>query len=127
MKNLPQRNISFLVVWLTMFSCVFARGQNTSGTDKKSDFLHLNLPGTKMQQVTHNTDYIGGPDTGIEVLFAGHQNTISNAAYSAKIDITNSPQPVFCKMEWEMEKAIHVPLRFRLGSLADCNMLEGKH
>jgi len=49
--------------------------------------------------------------------------------------IVNRPVPAnyymstlgfFCKREWELEKKIHIPFRFRLGSLEYCNYLEGK-
>ncbi len=32
----------------------------------------------------------------------------------------------FCKKEWQLEKAIKIPFKFRLGTVDDCNKLEGK-
>jgi hypothetical protein len=31
-----------------------------------------------------------------------------------------------CKREWQLEKAAHIPVRIRIGSLEECNFLEGK-
>jgi len=33
---------------------------------------------------------------------------------------------VFCREELKIEKTVKIPLRFRLGSLAQCNYYEGK-
>lgn len=32
----------------------------------------------------------------------------------------------FCKKEWQLEKAVKIPFKFRLGSLQQCDWLEGK-
>ena len=32
----------------------------------------------------------------------------------------------FCKKEWQLEKAVKIPVRLRLGSLDYCDQLEGK-
>ncbi|MEK7256495.1 MAG: hypothetical protein AAB316_17195, partial [Bacteroidota bacterium] len=36
-------------------------------------------------------------------------------------------QPIFCQLEWAMERKIKVPVRFRLGEVQYVDMLEGKN
>jgi hypothetical protein len=128
MKNRPQRQISFLVVWLTMFSFLNGWGQKPYRAGAKIDFSHLILPGTRMREMTHNSDYSGGVDLACGVIFVKQAKLTLQDSYAVKMNIYNSPpSAIFCKIEWEMEKSTHIPLRFRLGSLADCNALEGKH
>jgi hypothetical protein len=132
MKNRPERLICFLVVWLTMFSCISGKGQNISKKAELSpDFKHLWLPGTNaMFNISKTQARSYGGMYGSLMLSSGiilARTMTTDQKYVIPSDIYYIQSGFFCKREWEIEKATHVPLRFRLGSLADCNALEGKH
>lgn len=67
------------------------------------------------------------------------QNPGNKDSFSFSVQITNARvyQPLpgsfytqhfgfFCRKELQIEKSVKIPLRFRLGSLDQCNYLEGK-
>jgi hypothetical protein len=128
MKNRPERLICFLVVWLTMFSFDQANGQNSLKKDFSTDFGHIRLPGgNSMASVSAAKDSALNerPDGLSGAIFT---NTMaSGTEYTIPSNIYYIQSGFFCKREWELEKTTHIPFRFRLGSLADCNALEGKH
>jgi hypothetical protein len=124
MNNRLQRLNFFLVVWFTMISCLSGWGQNISAITSEKDFARLTLPGTKTLQMSRNTD-TKGLDLAWGVVFK--QSINSERVFSVPSNIYYIQSGVVCKMEWELEKASHIPFRFRLGSLADCNAMEGKH
>ena len=126
MKNRPERIIFFLVVWLTMFSFLKGWGQKPYPKGSGKDFSHLILPGSNIQEMTRHTGYTGGFDLVYGSVFGSTLNGRPNEINPVKIYALSPPAAIFCKIEWEMEKATHIPLRFRLGSLADCNAMEGK-
>jgi hypothetical protein len=142
MKNRPERKISFLVVWLTMFSCISGYGQNFYKKGLKTDFLKLSYPGGPVERLYPNlpvyrllADY-GVPLEGVSQSpvsgyiernpFKGI-NWQMGSTYTQPANLYYLQSGYFCKREWEIEKATHIPFRFRLGSLADCDTMEGKH
>ena len=112
-----------------MFSCISGYGQILL---KKSalepDFKHLWLPGANAGVQGYQTRLycrVDDFDRSWGVVLARTQTT--NREYLMSPDNYYRQSGFFCKREWELEKATHIPFRFRLGSLADCNAMEGKH
>ena len=129
MKNRPERKISFLVVWLTMFSCISGNGQILlKKADLTPDFKHLWLPGANADLRANNGLIMGGClahlDRSWGVVVAKTETT--NREYRSTGSLLYAIRFLLQK-EWELEKATHIPFRFRLGSLADCDAMEGKH
>jgi hypothetical protein len=141
MKNRPERLISFLVVWLTMFSCIWASGQIPVLRAPERDFLQLKYPGDPEGHLLSGL-YSGEAEKWSTVQIFDYKPTEVNSyyrvdpfpgpggnpgtAYAQRPDLYYIQSGFFCKREWELEKAVHIPFRFRLGSLADCNAIEGK-
>jgi hypothetical protein len=48
------------------------------------------------------------------------------ATFSPGKDYYTKNLSFFCRQEWKFERATGLPLRLRVGSLAQCNLLEGK-
>jgi hypothetical protein len=135
MNNRPQRHICFLVVWLTMFSCMIAHAQKDFQQGQKKDFLLLIYPVTPATRFNLNPGFLRtdkGNQSGDLLFpvispFSGALAGQPYCVYTQPSNLYYIQSGFFCKREWELEKTTHIPFRFRLGSLADCNALEGKH
>jgi hypothetical protein len=141
MKNRPERIIFFLVVWLTMFSCLNGWGQKSAAGGPEMDFLQLKYPGKagdKLGLKSPVSSQNEGIPRPLKPFFSQDLNSGLNrhgstpvtagkaVIYTQPADFYYIQSGFFCRREWELEKTTHIPLRFRLGSLADCNALEGK-
>jgi hypothetical protein len=126
MMNRSQRLKSFLVVWLTMFSCIYLHAQNFYELGINHDFEQLKYPGSgslfnrEQVPVQHNLQR----DSGVDIRHAWFTRAVKTVTIPSNIFYIQSG--IMCKGEWQLEKATHIPFRLRLGSLADCNALEGK-
>jgi hypothetical protein len=142
MNNRQQRLNFFLVVWFTMISFLNGWGQNISVISPKTDFLGLRYPGTLVALLYPQWPLYKSEIACFPGLSDEEQTRVSGqikpdpfkglnwgmeGSYIQPPNLYYLQSGYFCKREWEFEKATHIPFRFRLGSLADCNAMEGKH
>ena len=143
MNNRQERLYFFLVVWFTMISSVQGWGQNPYAVTGKVNFSSVPYPGNLQVSHSENGAFLLKNEGDI-LLRSIPENPSSQLYFSPNFytgagagkaeDLYAQPSNLyylqsgfFCKREWEFEKTTHIPFRFRLGSLADCNAMEGKH
>jgi len=142
MNNRQQRLNFFLVVWFTMISSVSGWGQNKGVTEPKKNFLNIPFPGASVAYIypsvplyaSQMSYFQGHTEAEQTTVFAQIKQKSSNGlswgkdgSYTQPANLYYLQSGFFCKREWEFEKATHIPFRFRLGSLAECNAMEGKN
>ena len=121
-----QRKISFIVsVFLTVFVLKVKAQQRFSFNENRY----------KKIDSTYQSDVIKtfGIGSASSSFFSGYHPGIQKVSFVEKIqpasvsgDFYSQHLGFICKKEYKLEKATHIPFRFRLGSLEYCNYLEGK-
>jgi hypothetical protein len=128
--NLQQNKIEvgmdfniFLIVLCSTFFCrgSYAQQSSVSLTHKSSSLYILSFthePGRKTTPDLYGFSFSQNKDApNREVFYPGttpaKDRTVKNLAF-------------FCRQEWKIEKTLKIPFQFRVGSLAQCNALEGK-
>jgi hypothetical protein len=117
-----------------MFSCISGMGQNLFKKEGLTpDFKHLWMPGSNSEKsafqvrIWNAQRFVGHLDLSFGVVFA--ETPVDNREYTIPpgANYNYIQTGFFCRKEWELEKATHIPFRFRLGSLAEMDAMEGKH
>jgi hypothetical protein len=119
-----QRRISFIVVCLISILYFTAHAQTITGNGSKK------LPGKIVfspLSVVNNCLYFSPAIINYQLLFPANTNVKNYPPEIINRNFYVQHLGFVCKKEWQFEKTTHIPFRFRLGSLENCNYLEGKN
>jgi hypothetical protein len=127
--NVAQRFYKIIVAFLFCFKIAQAEGQQTHpeipaaaaykpvlGIEKKPWYFRKSISFNKIYVPAQRDSLVLPP---LRLSSLNIPTTITNNFYTQHFGF-------FCKQELLFEKASGIPLRFRLGSLTDCNRMEGK-
>jgi len=101
----------FVLIFLFIFSFAYAQNPSSVGKNHSSLFQKNKLKNF---------------DTLIRFTPPVILNQIINTSQFIPEDFYTKNMGLFCKQELVIEKITKIPLRFRLGSLQQCNYYEGK-
>lgn len=118
-----QRRISFIVV---CFISLFSLKVNAQ-TSINNDVIKLPVKIVFSTQPASNSPIYANAIINYQTLFASNANVKNFAPQFINGDFYVQHIGFVCKEEWKFEKTTHIPFRFRLGSLENCNFLEGKN
>lgn len=121
-----------IIVIFSMLNVLIINGYSQSSIDQKK--FSFNRYG-----VQNNTDRISFGTSEIKKFQSKNSISMNRSSTGNKRADISSPSAfktiffdpqkqwgIICRKEWEMEKSIGLPIRFRLGTLEYVNQLEGK-
>jgi hypothetical protein len=125
-----QRKKTFLVVWISILT-ISLQGQIPATRLLINSGLTLSQPTGQTVSLLHPVNISEAFDMRGWMALSQKQayffllpESILSKEYGGEYYSRNLG--FFCKRELEWEKTTRIPLRFRLGSLEECNRLEGK-
>ncbi len=122
-----ERKISFIVAAILTVCEAAVFAQPKAAPMDKGDSVRLLVPVLKKAGLPCFSLYTATPDRSrslpVAQKFAGNK---MDAASRPAADYYINHLGWICTGEYRFEKATHIPLRIRLGSLEYCNYLEGK-
>lgn len=121
-----KRKISFIVaVFLTVFAMVTKAQQGFSFPENKYFRIEWSL---KLDLQKSFSPASTSPFSFSDNKFISQKIPFTEQAQSTLLngDFYAQHLGFVCRKEYKLEKATHIPFRFRLGSLEYCNYLEGK-
>ena len=101
-------------ILISILSCLFSNAQIT--TSVTPDYINF-LVKNKLKASDTVLHFV--PSTSFV-------ESVENLKAPIAEDFSTCTYGFFCRQELKVEKATRMPIRFRLGSLAQCNYYEGK-